>query len=168
MPEIPLRLRRRRDGSLCATDARGAVLTPADPTDSVFPKEHLFLHSWLTADGAQVARVEHTKAGRVIKLTLANATATYEVVEDHAEQVAVMVRQADHKGSMTSLPTERRGAAATALAAQGVLARLVEFKITKPAPIDEARAEQLATARVERERSEAVRAAKALLATKEG
>lgn len=167
--EIPLRLRRRRDGSMALTDAIGAVLT-SDATlkDTGVPETHLFLYTWLNGEGARVARVEHKGDSRFIRLDLANATALYEVVEDQDEQTAAMVALADHKGSLNSLAPERRDGAGAALAAQGILATLVDFKLTTPTKIDEARSEQLAAGRKAREHAEAVAKAKALLASTKG
>lgn len=168
MYEIPLRLRRRRDGSLALTDGIGAVLTPdAVLKDSGLPQTHLFLYTWLNGEGARVARVEYQGETRVIRLDLANATALYEVVEDQETQTATMVALADHKGSLHSLAPEHRDGAGAALAAQGVLAQLVDFEVTEPAPIDEERAEQLAEQRAERAAADALTKARSLVAEAE-
>lgn len=168
MTHIPLRLRRRRDGSLALTDGIGRVLTPdLTPADPVLPEEHLFIYTWLNGEGARVARVENTEQHRVIKLSLANATALYQVIEDQEEQVAIMAGQADYRGASAKLAPEDRDRAAGALAAQGILARLVEFKITKPAKINEALADQLADQRAARDAADALAKARARLASSE-
>lgn len=79
MPEIhdpadlPLRLRRRRDGSLALTDASGAV---AGETRQ-FPPRHLFLYSWLYGEGSTVTKVGEDS----VVLTLANGVGTYGIIE---------------------------------------------------------------------------------------
>lgn len=168
MYEIPLRLRRRRDGSLVLADGIGAVLTPdAILKDQGLPQTHLFLYTWLNGEGARVARVEYQDDARVIRLNLANATAVYEVVEDQDAQTATMVALADHKGSLFDLAPEHRDGAGRALAAQGILGQLVDWNLTEPAPIDETRAEQLATQRAEKEAADALAKARALVAAAE-
>lgn len=72
---IPLRLRRRRDGTLALTDERGAV----DGDGRVFPESHVFPASWLISSGG-VATLD----GDTLTLTLCNASATYRIVEQDA------------------------------------------------------------------------------------
>lgn len=72
MAQIPLRLRRRRDGSLALTDAGGAIATDGRE----FPTPHLFVFGWLYGEGSSVAKVD----GDRLTLTLANAEAVYRVV----------------------------------------------------------------------------------------
>jgi hypothetical protein len=67
----PLRLRRRRDGTMALTDASGSMAKPGE-----FPERHLFVWSWLAQAGAGIATVEEAK----ITLRLANARAEYDVV----------------------------------------------------------------------------------------
>lgn len=67
---IPLRLRRRADGTVCLMAASGAV--KGDGLE--FPEGHLFLHDVLARESA-VMRV----AGDSLQLELANGTATYRV-----------------------------------------------------------------------------------------
>lgn len=160
MTNLPLRLRRRRDGSLCLTDPVGRI----DGDGRVFPSEHLFLFGWLNGEGASVARVELTDAGRVIRLRLANAEAVYAVVEDQAEQVVTMVRLADHRGSLRALDTEHSDRVGIALARQGILGTLVDFRLSAPVKLDEAKAAQRAVECDARNRAEALARAKALLA----
>lgn len=71
--DIPLRLRRRRDGSLALTDANGAV----SGTDRAFPPHHFFTFLWLVGDGASVAQTTVD----TVTLTLANASAVYRITE---------------------------------------------------------------------------------------
>lgn len=69
--EIPLRLNRRRDGSLCLVDALGRASGP----EREFPGVHVFTYEWIaTAEGAKFE-------GDNIVLNFANGTATYEIVE---------------------------------------------------------------------------------------
>lgn len=73
-PNIPLRLRRRRDGSLALTDATGAI----DSDARTFPSPYVFPFSWLLgADGRRAA----TFTTDTVELELANAKATYAVKE---------------------------------------------------------------------------------------
>lgn len=66
MPDIPLRLRLRRDGSLCLTDGHGQV-------GGEFPTRHLFLYTVLARHSQMRVEGEH------IHVELANATATYKI-----------------------------------------------------------------------------------------
>lgn len=69
---IPLRLRRRRDGSLCLTDANSSVTSP----DRAFPETHAFRFDWMR-DNKVVSVVD----GDQVKIELANGRATYRIVE---------------------------------------------------------------------------------------
>lgn len=68
---IPLRLRRRRDGTVWLVDADGRTAG-----ELAFPETHAFRWVWL-AQNSDIARVD---GGRVV-VTLANARAVYEIVE---------------------------------------------------------------------------------------
>jgi hypothetical protein len=72
---IPIRLRRRRDGSVALTDHRGVVDAPTYQ----LPREHLFTYAWLLGGGAAVATPGPPGDDRTITLSLANATAVYRV-----------------------------------------------------------------------------------------
>lgn len=72
--EIPLRLNKRRDGSLCLTDALGRGTGDARE----FPPVHVFGYQWVANVGSDVARIEDGE----VTLTLANATARYRVVDE--------------------------------------------------------------------------------------
>lgn len=69
---IPLRLNKRRDGSLCLTDADGR----AAGKDREFPTPHHFSHEWLLANSANA-----TMSGDTLQLELANARATYRITD---------------------------------------------------------------------------------------
>lgn len=69
---IPLRLRRRRDGSLTLVDADGRW----ESHQRAFPTEHVFSHEWLLDSGA----AQYDDDDR-LTITLANARATYRVLE---------------------------------------------------------------------------------------
>lgn len=77
---IPLRLRRRRDGSLCLTDSYGR--TSGD--DREFPQTHGFTMDWLV-NNSNVARM----TGDEITLNMANACALYRVTDRRADAVDV-------------------------------------------------------------------------------
>lgn len=132
---IPIRLRRRRDGSMALTDHRGAV----DAESYQAPSEHLFLYSWLMGAGSSVARV----IDGTITVTLANASLTYQAITDEDERVQVMSAQADHRGNLLAQPEAEVRAVALALSNQGILARFVKGKVSDPPPIDEKAAESL-------------------------
>lgn len=68
---IPLRLRRRRDGSLCVANIHGTV----DATTAEFPATHAFSFDWLFANGDVVSL-----DGDAIRLDLANGRASYRIV----------------------------------------------------------------------------------------
>lgn len=72
MSAIGLRLRIRRDGTLCLTDAEGRVAG----ADRAFPEEHSFTYEFIGRNGAS-AKID----GDELKLELANARATYEIVK---------------------------------------------------------------------------------------
>lgn len=82
---IPLRLRRRRDGTMALIDHRGVV----DAPERAFPAEHLFNYRWLLADGAGIVALD----GEEVRVELVNARATYRIsrhttaAEDGAEGV---------------------------------------------------------------------------------
>lgn len=120
--DIPLRLRRRRDGSVALTDHRGVV----DVEVYEVPARHLFLYSWLMGSGSSVARV----LDGVVTVTLANATLTYEVITDEDERDAAMTSMADYKGNLRELAEADSKPVARALAAQGVVARFAKGTIT--------------------------------------
>lgn len=71
--QIPLRLNKRRDGSVVLTNHLGI----GDAADREFPPEHVFGYEWLATGGAELARLE----GDQVVLTLGNGTATYEITE---------------------------------------------------------------------------------------
>lgn len=68
---IPLRLRRRRDGTLALVDADGRV----GGEGRMFPAEHLFTNAWLL--DSKAAEID----GDDLTIVLANARATYRVIE---------------------------------------------------------------------------------------
>lgn len=128
---IPLRLRRRGDGTLALADANGAL-----GPDREFPDPHLFVFTWLYGEGADVATV----ADGEVRLTLANASAVYRVVDNPD-------------------PTT---------ANQGVLGEVVSADYFDPPPIDEAKAEARAAEVAAERHAKAVADARALLAAEEG
>lgn len=71
-PNIPLRLRRRRDGTLALTDHRSAV----DAPDYAVPAAHLFTHGWLLREAAAARAING-----VVTISLVNAKLTYRITE---------------------------------------------------------------------------------------
>lgn len=72
----PLRLRLRRDGTLCLVDVEANVNSP----DRAFPDEHLFPSTWLLGAGSPYTTVD----GDTITVELANARGTFDIVEREA------------------------------------------------------------------------------------
>jgi hypothetical protein len=70
---IPLRLRRRRDGALYLMDALGRT----DSDELAFPSAHIFTAAWLLREGREHAAI----SGDSLTVTLANASATYAIDE---------------------------------------------------------------------------------------
>ena len=101
---IALRLNRRRDGSLCLTDAHS---NPAGP-DREFPAEHGFTYEWL-ANNADVARIE----GDTVTVTLANATAVYRIVNRRADALDLELESSE---LVDAPPIDEKAAAAIAAA----------------------------------------------------
>jgi hypothetical protein len=147
---IPLRLRRRRDGSVALTDERGAV----DAETYQVPSPHLFLYSWLMGAGSTVADV---RVGAII-LNLANARLVYETVtadEGHREAFARQINGHDDETAARMV---------AAFTNQGHVARLVSAEAFDAPPVDEAIAAERQAERERREAAEALAAAQALIA----
>lgn len=69
---IPLRLRRRRDGTLALIDAEARASGDA----LAFPEEHLFTYRWMAQEPGVA-----TREGDALRVRLVNAEATYHVRE---------------------------------------------------------------------------------------
>lgn len=105
---IPLRLRRRRDGSLALTGANGGI----DDPDREFPNPCLFLHTTLLDSGGAMSLSDDR-----IVVELANARAVYERVDPVDYDLSVL-------GSAKASPPS-----ADAMRAQGVFGVLVESEL---------------------------------------
>lgn len=104
---IPLRLRKRRDGTLALVDADGRV----NGQDRAFPAEHVFTATTaLNLAGAGAL----TLAGDTLTVELCNAKATYKVTESRANGELVATLES---ASVSNAPDIDEKAAAT-LAAQ--------------------------------------------------
>lgn len=104
---IPLRLRKRRDGTLALTDAEGRV----SGSDRAFPAEHVFTATTaLNLAGAGALALN----GDTITVTLCNAGATYRVTEQRANGELAATLE---KASLLDVPPIDEKAAAK-LAAQ--------------------------------------------------
>ena len=68
--EIPLRLNKRRDGTMVLVNADGA-----DREDRAFPPHHAFTWDYLAGPGQAFVRLE----GDTIRLELLNGRATYRI-----------------------------------------------------------------------------------------
>lgn len=85
---IPLRLRRRRDGSLALTDVEGRV----NGERRVFPANHVFTPS-KSIDLASAGALE--MSGVIVTVRLCNATAVYRVTERRANgEIVVEIESA--------------------------------------------------------------------------
>lgn len=106
---IPLRLRRRRDGSLALTDAEGRVGSES----RAFPAEHVFTPTTLLSLAGVGA---FAMDGDTITVSLVNAAATYRVTErrPNGEIVAVVVESS----LLDPPPIDADAAAAIAAARQ--------------------------------------------------
>jgi hypothetical protein len=78
--DIPLRLRRRRDKSLCLVDEMNRIASEGHP--ATFPPRHEFSLTWLLDNGRHVTVEDDT-----ITLNLANGTAVYRRDQTLEEEV---------------------------------------------------------------------------------
>lgn len=136
-PELPLRMRRRRDGTMVVTDHMSVVLG-AGSEYPAFPPVYTFNWDWLNGtDGSKVARVKRDDEGAPIGVSLvfANATASYDVTGQILKD-----------GNPRSLS-----------------AALTSFELLDPPPVDNKIAAKRAKEYAARDRKAATEAAKALL-----
>lgn len=85
---IPLRLNKRRDGSLVLTNAFGVSAAE----DRAFPEVHDFGYEWLATGGAGVVQIENNQ----VILNLANAKAVYDIVDQFPGGVRGELLEADY------------------------------------------------------------------------
>ena len=84
--EKPLRLRKRRDGTLALTGPGGVV----DDPERMFPQSFTFGHAWLLDNREVVDLGDET-----LTLNLCNATATYRIVEHTPGGLSVELESSD-------------------------------------------------------------------------
>lgn len=118
---IALRLNKRRDGSYVLTDDNGSPTGP----DRAFPDAHWFEYDRLV-DMGPAARAD----GDILHLELCNGRATYRLVRDEAEAVALLGRE---EGSP--------------LPGTGIAVELVDSELFDPTDIDEKLAAKIRAAR---------------------
>lgn len=83
-----LRMRRRRDGSLCITDKNGSTTSP--DRDKDLPLEHHITFEMLARESEIVSM-----KGDLITLEYANAKLVYRIVERHANGVDVQLESCE-------------------------------------------------------------------------
>jgi hypothetical protein len=77
---IALRLRKRRDGSLCLTDVDGRT----SGNDRYFPEDHYLTFDFLARNSSII-----TMTDTELKLSLANAEAVYEIISHDPDGVSL-------------------------------------------------------------------------------